>query len=57
VVAGKRTRRSLVAIDWEDVQYEDSVSSDTGPTGEDAHLEMQYEDRCSFEDNDYPDNF
>ena len=33
-----------MAIDWEDVQYEDSVSSDTCE-GEDAHLEMAYEDR------------
>jgi len=46
-----------VAIDWEDVQYEDSVSSDTDPMGEDAHLEMEYEDRFSFDDNDCPDNF
>ena len=49
-----------MAIDYEDVQYEDSVSSDTHedePTGEDAHLEMQYEDRFSCDDNDYPEEF
>ena len=36
-----------MAVDYEDVQYEDSVSSDTGDVweGEDAHLEMAYEDR------------
>ena len=34
-------------IDPEDVAYEDRVSSDTAPTGEDFHLEMDYEDRYS----------
>ena len=52
-----RSSHSLrMAIDYEDVQYEDSVSSDTCE-GEDSHLEMQYEDRYSFEDNDYPEDF
>ena len=46
-----------MGIDWEDVQFDDSVSSDTCE-GEDSHLEMQYEDRYSFEDNeDYPEDF
>lgn len=43
-----------MSIDFEDVAYEDSVSSDTtdydGPTGEDFHLEMDYEDRFTVQD-------